>query len=160
MEIVLLILGFILLGVGLIGSVLPIIPGPPLSYIGLLLIKFSGYGDFSTIFLIIWAVIIVTITVLDYILPSLLTKKFGGSRFASVGAFLGLIIGIFYYPPWGMIIGTFIGALVGEVIHNRGDGFKALKAALGASLAFFVGTGAKLIITAIMLFYAIKLVIK
>jgi uncharacterized protein YqgC (DUF456 family) len=159
MGIVLIILGFALLVIGIIGSVVPMLPGPPLSFIGLLLVQWSGYGGFTSEFLWVWAGITALITVMDYILPSLLARKFGGSRFAAIGSFIGLVIGLIFFPPWGMIAGTFLGALAGELIHNRENTGQAFKTALGALLAFVVGTGAKLIAGAMMLFYAVKAVV-
>jgi len=155
MGIVLVILAFIFLLAGIIGAILPVLPGPPLSFIGLLLLQWSGYGNFTPTFLWIWAGITVLVTVLDYILPSMLAKRFGGSRSASIGSFVGLVIGIFIFPPWGMIIGPFFGALVGELIHNRNNKTQALKTAFGAFLAFIVGTGLKLIASSIMLYYGV-----
>jgi uncharacterized protein YqgC (DUF456 family) len=157
MEIVLVVLAFLLLAAGLVGAVIPALPGPPLSYIGLLVLQWSGYLGFSFTLLWIWAGITAVVTVMDYILPAIMTKQFGGSRAASIGSFLGLLVGIFFFPPWGMIVGPFIGAFIGELIHNRTtDGEAALKAALGAFLAFIVGTGAKLVVSSVMLYYAIK----
>jgi uncharacterized protein YqgC (DUF456 family) len=160
MEILLVILAFVLFVLGLLGAVLPVLPGPALSYMGLLLMKWSGYGGFSAAFLWAWAGITAAVTVIDYFLPSLMAKQFGGSRAAIIGSFLGLVAGIFFFPPWGMIAGPFFGALAGELIHNNGaKGKKALKVAFGAFLAFIVGTGAKLVISSLMLFYAIKALI-
>jgi len=159
MGIVLIILAFVLLIIGIIGAVVPGLPGLPLSFIGLLLVQWSGYGGFTSTFLWVWAGITVFITVMDYILPSLLARRFGGSRAAAIGSFVGLVVGIFFFPPWGMIAGTFLGALAGELIHNRENKAQALKAACGALLAFIAGTGAKLIAGSIMLFYAVKAVI-
>ena len=156
MEIVLVIIAFLLLVGGILGAVLPILPGPPLSYIGLLLMQWSGYGGFSIAFLVIWAAIAAAVTIMDYFLPAMLAKRFGGSRYAVVGSFLGLLAGIFIFPPFGMIAGPFLGALAGELIHNRKDGAAALKVAFGAFLAFIVGSGAKIIVSSIMLFFAIK----
>jgi uncharacterized protein YqgC (DUF456 family) len=156
MEIVFVVLAFTLLLAGILGAFVPGLPGPPLSYIGIMLLYSRGLGDFSSAFLWIWAGIVVVLTVMDYALPSLLTKKFGGSRAASIGAFLGLLAGIFIFPPWGILFGSFFGALVGELIHNRADGPNALKVALGAFLSFVVGSGAKLIASSLMLFYAIR----
>jgi len=190
MEIVLVILAFVFLIVGLLGSVVPVLPGPPLCYIGLLLLKWSGHGDFSIIFLVIWAVITIGVTVMDNILPAILTKKFGGSRKAMIGSILGLIIGMLFFAPVGLLVGPFLGAFIGEMINLRivekrkknemaklisaeteGEAYvynepyvsneqsnddKALKAALGAFLAFIVGTGAKLIICSLMIFFAVK----
>jgi len=156
MEIILLVLAFALLLAGFLGAVIPILPGPPLSYAGLLLLQWSGYGRFTSPFLWLWFGITVIVTVIDYILPSLLTKQFGGSRYASVGAFLGLLAGIFFFPPLGLIAGPFLGAFAGELIYNRANGLKAFIVALGAFFAFIVGTGAKLIVSGMMLFYAVK----
>ena len=156
MSILLLILAFIFLLAGLLGAVLPVLPGPPLSYAGLLLLQWSGYGGFTSVFLWIWAGITAVITVMDYILPSLLAKRFGGSRAAAIGSFAGLVIGIFVFPPWGMIAGPFFGAFAGELIHNSKDKAKAFKVALGAFLAFIAGSGAKLIASSLMIYYAVK----
>jgi len=160
MGIALIILAFILLLAGIIGAVVPVLPGPPLSFIGLLLLQWSGYGGFSTTFLWIWAGITVLITVMDYILPSLLVRRFGGSRAASIGSFVGLMIGIFFFPPWGIIAGSFFGALVGELIHNGNNKAQALKTAIGAFLAFITGSGIKLIASSIMLYYAVAYLIR
>ena len=160
MYIVLIILAFALLIAGIAGAVVPVLPGPPLSFMGLLLVKWSGYGGFTPAFLWVWAGITVFITVMDYILPSLLARRFGGSRFAAIGSFVGLVIGIFFFPPWGMIAGPFFGAFVGELIHNHTNKAQALKAAWGAFLAFIAGSGAKLIASSIMLFYAIKAILR
>jgi uncharacterized protein YqgC (DUF456 family) len=182
MEIVLAAVAFLFLLLGLLGSVVPALPGPPLSFIGLLLLKWSGYGNFSIAFLLLWGAIMAAVTVMDYILPALMTKKFGGSRAAVLGSVLGLIAGMLFFAPMGLLIGPFLGALAGELINNsikakrceissgetgsggagsaedNGGIAKALKAALGAFLAFIVGTGAKLIIGSLMIYYAVKAV--
>jgi len=155
MDIFLVVLAFLFLAAGLAGAVVPVLPGPPLSYAGLLLLRLSGHGDFSTTFLLVWAGIAAAVTLMDYILPSIMTKRFGGSRAASIGSFLGLLAGMFFFPPFGIILGPFLGAFIGELIHNPGGG-KALKAAFGAFVAFIAGSGAKLIVSGIMLFYAIR----
>jgi uncharacterized protein YqgC (DUF456 family) len=156
MKIALVILSFMLHIAGLLGAVIPVLPGPPLSFFALVVMQWSGYGNFSYAFLSLWAVVTVAVTVMDYFLPSVMTKQFGGSRSAAVGSFVGLLAGIFFFPPWGIIIGPFFGALAGELIHNRKNGAKAFKVALGAFLAFIVGSGAKLIASSLMLFYAIR----
>jgi len=156
MELVLVILAFILLAVGMLGAVLPVLPGPPLSYAGLLLLQWSGYGRFTFVFLLVWALITIVVTIMDYLLPSVMAKQFGGSRAASVGSFLGLVAGILFFPPVGMILGSFLGAFAGELLNNRANGIKAFVVALGAFFAFIVGTGAKLIVCFLMLFYAVR----
>ena len=156
MEILLIIFAFLLLAAGLLGAVIPGIPGPPLSFAGLLFVQWSGYGSFAAGFLWLWAAITVVVTLADYILPAWMARRFGGSRWAMIGSFLGLIAGIVFFPPIGLIIGPFLGALTGELIHNRSDSAKAIKVAFGAFLAFLLGTGIKLVISSIMIFYAIK----
>jgi uncharacterized protein YqgC (DUF456 family) len=170
MEIALVVSAFVLLLVGLLGTVVPIFPGPPLSYIGLLFLQWSGYGGFSTTFLLLWAALTIAVMVMDYFLPAWFTKRFGGSRIAVIGSVLGLIIGMIFFAPIGVIIGSFLGAFAGEMINHRfrrrtttldtdtsdTASNKALKAALGAFLAFILGTGAKLIISVLMIYYAIR----
>lgn len=155
MEIVLLILGSLLLLAGLVGSVLPVIPGPPLGYVGLLVLKWSGYADFSTRFLIVWAAIVVAVSLLDYFMPVWMTKLFGGSRAATTGSTVGLVVGIFVLPPWGMILFPFVGALVGELIYDSRNVGKAFKVAFGSFAAFIFGTGAKLAVSITMIAYAV-----
>ena len=159
MDFLLVIVAFILLGAGLLGAVIPVLPGPPLSYAGLLLMQWSGYGRFSVVFLVVWAGITLIVTVVDYFLPPLITKQFGGSRAASIGSILGLLAGIILIAPWGMIIGPFLGAYVGELIHNGANGIKAFKVAFGAFFAFIIGSGARLIVSSLMLFYAVKAIL-
>lgn len=145
----------LLLLVGLVGSILPVLPGPPLGYVGLLLLKWSGYADFSTNFLIIWALIVVAVTLLDYFLPVWMTRKFGGSRSATIGSTIGLIVGIFVLPPFGMILFPFLGALAGELMFDSENLGKAWRVAFGSFAAFIFGTGAKIAVSVIMIAYAI-----
>ena len=119
MEILLVIIAFLFLLAGLLGSVIPALPGPPLSYIGLILIKLSGYGNFSPAFLWIWAGITIVITIIDNLLPAWMTKKFGGSRLAVIGSVIGLIAGMLFFAPIGILTGPFLGALAGELINNQ-----------------------------------------
>ena len=154
-EIIIAIVAFLFLLTGLAGAIVPVLPGPPLSYAGLLLLQWSGYGGFTSGFLWLWAAITVVVTIGDYFLPTLMTRRFGGSRLATVGSILGLLIGLFFFPPIGLIIGPFLGALAGELIHNRTDSAKPFKVALGTFLAFIFSTGTKLIVSAVMLFYAV-----
>ena len=162
MEIVLVVVAFLFLLAGLLGSIVPAVPGPPLSFAGLLLLQWSGHGGFSPAFLWIWAGITVAVTVADNLLPAWMTKRFGGSRKAVIGSVVGLVVGMIFFAPVGILLGPFLGALAGELLHNRfqethaGGNVRALKVALGAFLAFILGTGAKLIVGALMIFYAVR----
>lgn len=140
---------------GLIGSILPVIPGPPLGYVGLLLLRWSGYADFSMRFLIVWAVVVVVVSLMDYFMPIWMTRRFGGSRSATVGSSVGLVVGLFVFPPWGMILFPFLGAMVGELINDSKNTNKAFRVACGSFAAFILGTGAKLAVSVIMIGYSL-----
>ena len=155
MDILLIVLGALFIISGVLGCVLPIIPGPPLSYIGLLLLHFTERYQFSSKFLIIWAIITVVVYVLDYLIPAWGTKKFGGSKRGVFGSIIGLVIGMFFFPPFGIIIGPFIGAVVGELTIGKDSG-AALKSGFGSFLGFLAGTLLKLIASGMMTWYFVK----
>ncbi len=155
MDYVLIALGIIFMISGILGCVLPIIPGPPLSYIGLLFLHFTEKYQFSTRFLIIWAIITVVVYVLDYVIPVWGTKKFGGSKRGVWGSVIGLVIGLFFFPPFGIIAGPFLGAVIGELSLGKDSGL-ALKSGLGSFLGFLAGTLLKLITSGIMTWYFFK----
>ena len=134
----------ILLLAGFLGTFVPILPGAPLAWAGLLAAHFSIYNDISILCLIITGVIAVLVSIADNIFPVTMTKKFGGSKYATTGATIGLIIG-FFTGPWGIILGPFLGALVGELINKEGRNEGVLKAAFGAFMGFLLGTGLKMI---------------
>jgi uncharacterized protein YqgC (DUF456 family) len=148
-------LGVILLLVGVIGCFIPALPGPPLAYVSLLLLQLTEEKPFSTKFLLIWALIVVLVTILDYAIPPYATKKLGGSRNGVVGSTVGIVFGLFIFPPWGIIIFPFLGALVGEVMAGR-EQKVALKAAFGSFLGFLSGVFLKLAVTAIIGYYFIQ----
>ena len=150
------ILAVILGIVGLVGCILPVLPGPPLSWAGLLLVYLTGPEGMTTGFLLFWLAVAVVVTVLDYVVPSWVTKKTGGSRAAARGTLVGLLIGLIFFPPWGMIAGSFLGALLAEVFVNGSDLNHSLKPAFGSFLGFLLSTGLKLTASGVMLFYIIK----
>lgn len=137
------ILGLICALVGVAGCVVPILPGTPICFVGMLLCQWAGAG-FSTDTLIVWAVVAVAVTLLDNFLPVLMTKRFGGSKAASRGAMVGIIVG-FFAGPIGIILGPFFGALIGELTHDGSDSARAFKVAFGSFAAFICGTGIKLV---------------
>ena len=150
MEIFLVTLGVLLMILGILGSFLPIIPGPLTSWFGILVLHFTEGVQLSNTFLIVTLVIDILIYVLDYIIPAIGTKRFGGSKEGMIGTTLGLVIGLITPIPFGIIIGPFIGALIGEMIH-RNDINKALKAAFGSFLGFIASTFLKFIVAIIYL---------
>ena len=139
MDVFLIVLGIILLIVGLIGCFLPVVPGPPLAYLALVALDFTGNIYFTWGQLLFWLLLVVIVQVADYVVPTLGVKKFGGSKYSSWGCLLGTLIGIFVFPPWGIIVGPFIGAFLGEVISGK-QAQQALKAGMGAFLGFLFGT--------------------
>jgi len=147
--------GALLMIVGLVGCVLPVIPGPPLSFIGLLLLHYTRYADFSFEFLLMFGCIAVIVTILDYIVPIWGTKKFGGSRTGMWGAAIGLVLGLIFLPPLGVIIGPFAGAVIGEALTGKKTE-KAFRAGLGSLLGLMMGIGLKLAASIAMTFYFIK----
>ena len=155
MDILLIVLGAVFIISGVLGCVLPIIPGPPLSYIGLLLLHFTERYQFSSKFLLIWAIITVVVYALDYLIPAWGTKKFGGSKRGVWGSIIGLVIGMFFFPPFGIIIGPFVGAVIGELTVGKDSG-AALKSGFGSFMGFLAGTLLKLIASGMMTWYFVK----
>ncbi|NTW24647.1 MAG: DUF456 domain-containing protein [Lentimicrobium sp.] len=151
-------LGVVLTISGIAGCILPFIPGPPLSYIALLTLLVIDKNEFSARFLGIWLVITIAVTLLDYYVPVWGTKKFGGSSKGIWGATIGLIAGLFLFPPFGLIAGPFIGAFIGELIGGK-DTQAALRSGFGSFVGFLAGTIMKLTISIIMAFYFFRAII-
>ncbi|WP_340064959.1 DUF456 domain-containing protein [Ascidiimonas aurantiaca] len=148
MDIFLLVLGFLLMCLGLLGSFLPILPGPPVSWLGLLMIHLTSVVPMNWWFLGITLFVAIAIFILDYIIPAMGTKKFGGSKAGMIGTTIGLIVGILAPIPFGIIIGPFVGALIGE-FYNKADSAVAIKAAFGSFLGFLASTFMKFIVASI-----------
>jgi len=153
-DYILLILGILLMVLGIIGCLVPVLPGPPFSFLGLILLHFTRFGHFTNNELIAFGVIAVVITVLDYVVPVWGTKKFGGSKYGTRGATVGLVVGLFL-GPLGMVLGPLIGAFIGEMIFKDDINY-ALKAGFGSLIGFLTGIGLKLAASFIMTFYFIK----
>ena len=164
MDIVLIILGALCLLAGLVGCVAPVLPGVPLSYLGLLLLHWTDRAQFTWQFLTIWAVIVVVIQVLDYLIPAWGTKKFGGTKYGVWGSTIGLFAG-FFLGPLGIIIGPFVGAVLGELIYfnrhpqaipaqDKKTRFnRALRAGFGSFIGLLAGTLIKVICCGVMIAY-------
>lgn len=140
MDIVLLILGFICMIVGIFGSFLPVLPGLSCCWVGLLLLYLTKAVDNNYWMLGITLIVTIIITILDYIIPSKGTKKFGGSTYGVWGTNIGLIVGILAPIPFGVIIGPFVGAFIGELIFDSTNHKRALKAATGSLLGFLASS--------------------
>ena len=170
MDILLIVLGAICLLLGLIGCVAPVLPGVPLSYLGLLLLHFTDRVQFSWQFLVVWGVVVVVIQILDYFIPAWGTKKFGGTKYGVWGSTIGLFVGLFM-GPLGIVIGPFIGAVLGELIYfnrhpqttlseteqNKNSNFnRALRAGFGSFIGLLTGTLIKVICCGVMIAYFVK----
>lgn len=167
MDILLIVLGAICLLLGLVGCVAPVVPGVPLSYLGLLLLHWTERVQFSWQFLVVWGVVVVVIQILDYFIPAWGTKKFGGTKYGVWGSTIGLFAG-FLMGPLGIIIGPFVGAVVGELIYfNRhpqntigqpkNTNFnRALRAGFGSFVGLLAGTLVKVICCSVMIAYFVK----
>jgi uncharacterized protein YqgC (DUF456 family) len=138
---------------GLLGAILPILPGTVLSFVGLLCAYFTTTSALSEGQLWMWGVISVIIIILDYILPAYFSKLFGGSKAGIWGATIGVVVGMFTMGPLGIILGPFVGAVAGEMLHQKQTLDKAIVVGAGSLLSFFVGTGIKLIAGGFMMYY-------
>ncbi|MDF1576183.1 MAG: DUF456 domain-containing protein [Bacteroidales bacterium] len=160
MDLTLAVLGTALVLTGFLGSVLPVIPGPPISWAGLLLLKWTDYihdhgaAYENTLWILLFFVILVT--VLDYVVPIMGTKKYGGSKRGVWGATIGVVVGLFFGPP-GIIIGPFLGAYIGEISTGKKEK-EALRAAWGSFMGFLLGVGLKLMVCGTILFFYIRFI--
>lgn len=149
--------------VGILGSVLPVLPGPPIGYAGMLLLYLWGgehiREDITGTVMTVMLIVTIVVVILDYIVPAYFTKLTGGSKSAARASMVGMIIGIIFFPPVGMIVGAFVGALLAEMIVEGKQLSHSLKAALGSFLGFLAGTGLKLIASGIILYYIIAAII-
>lgn len=155
MEVFWAILAVLFTVLGAVGCIVPVLPGVVLSYAGLLCAFFREGSTLSPTLLWIWLAVVAVVSLVDYFLPAYMTKIFGGSRPATLGATIGAIAG-FLFGPVGIIAGPFIGALVGELMNNRNDLNRAIKVGLGSFLSFIVGTGIKLLAASGMLIYVCR----
>ena len=157
MEILLIIIGVVCLIVGLAGCILPMLPGPPVAYAALILLHLTSEAEFSAFQLTVWLILVILSQLLDYVIPMLGSKYTGGSQWGARGCLLGTIIGLFFMP-WGIIMGPFLGAVIGEMLGGR-DLDHALKAGFGSLIGFLFGTLAKLIVSFYFLIKAIAAVV-
>lgn len=158
MDIFLIILGIICLIVGLAGCILPMLPGPPVAYVGILFLHFTEQVQFTTSQLLIWLLLVILVQVIDYFIPMLGTKKLGGTKWGTWGCLIGTFLGIFLFPPWGIIIGPFAGAVIGELLGGK-ETQHALRAGFGAFVGFMLGTIMKFMLCGWFIFVFIRALI-
>ena len=152
MDLFLLVLGLILCLIGIIGSFLPIIPGPVTSWLGILLLNLTSVVEFNLNFVLITLTVAISVGILDYLIPVLGVKKLGGTRSGQIGTTLGLIIALIILGPIGIIIGPFAGALLGE-ISTKKSFQDSIKPAFGAFIGVIAGSVIKFLISLSFLFF-------
>ncbi len=157
MNFLIIILGLIFLFLGILGSFIPIIPGPITSWLGFIVLKISNIGSISNTFLIITFLIAFIILLIDYIIPILGVKKIGGSKKGILGAALGTISGFLLLGPLGLLIGSFLGALLGELINGTNIRL-SIKSGIGSLIGFITGVFLKLSISLIYLVLFVKII--
>ena len=157
MDILLLVLGFILMLTGILGSFLPVLPGTPVSWVGLLLLYLTKAVPDDWWFLGITLVVALVVFAMDYIIPAMGTRKFGGTRSGMIGTTIGLVVAIFFpvLGILGIVIWPFLGAFIGELL-NKADQKSALKAAFGSFIGFLTGTFLKFVVTVVFLGFFIS----
>ena len=153
MDWILIVISALLVIGGVAGAILPALPGPLLGFTALALLQVGGLANFSTGFLIGMALLALAVTTIDFIVPAWGTRKLGGSRAGIHGATIGLLVGLFLFPPFGILFGPPLGAISGELLFHRDGLARALRSGLGSFLGFLAGTGLKLAAGVLMAYY-------
>lgn len=151
LDIILCVASVICLLAGLVGCVLPALPGPPLAYLGMVALHFTSRAQFPTTELVFWLLAALVATAADTILPVLGNKQFGGGKHGTWGCALGVMAGFFLFPPWGLLLCPLLGAFIGEIASGKKSP-AAMRAALGAFLGFLLGTVAKAVVCGLIIF--------
>jgi len=148
MDIFLLIIAALLILVGIIGCIVPGLPGVPLAYAGLWIAQAAERIDFSWQMLLVWGIVTIVVSILDYIVPAWGTKQFGGTKYGVWGSTIGVFAGLFF-GALGVIIGPLVGAVLGELIGGK-EINEALKAGWGSFIGLLFGTIIKLVCCGLM----------
>ena len=151
----------ILLIVGVLGTFLPVLPGLILSFAGLLLYKFGTHTELSIAYIWIFGILTLLSTILNYVIPAKTNKKYGGTRWGSIGSVIGTFAGMIFIPlPFGFLIGMFLGVFVGELLHDQKDKKKAWNSTKGAFIGFLYGTGFSFVVGLAMFLVVIYDIVK
>lgn len=150
MEAFLLILALVFLVAGIIFAVLPPLPGPILGYVAVLFTHFSApENSFSTFWLVFFALMTAGVTILDFLMPAVATRRFGGTRAGMWGGLIGTVVGVIAPIPFGIIIGPLLGAIIGDLIGGN-QIQAAMKSGFASFVGFVIATGLKVIATVVM----------
>ena len=152
MDILLISVSIILVLIGIIGSIVPIIPGPPITFCGLLLAHFTSNNPFTAKLLIILCALTILSTVIDNALPIYATKKFNGSKKGIWGSAIGLIVGLFFFPPFGIVFGPMLGAFIGEILDGKSAN-NSVKPAVGSLIGFLSSIFLRFGLSVVMAYY-------
>jgi uncharacterized protein len=152
LETVWIVIGALFILAGIIGAFVPVVPGPPLSYIGLLILHFTQGYLFGWGFLVFWGFIVALAVTLDSFIPAEGTRRMGGSKTGILGTFIGLAVGVVFFPPMGIIIGPIVGAFAGELVAGKRTG-SAMKAAMGSFVGFLISLVLKVGVAVILAYY-------
>jgi uncharacterized protein YqgC (DUF456 family) len=148
-ELAILLIGLLLNGFGILGCIMPALPGPIISWCSLLLFFLLPVGGIGTAILLITGILMLIVSALDYVIPVLGARKFGSSKQGVWGGTIGIVVGLFFVP-WGILIGPLLGTVIGDLMAG-GTFAKALNSGLGSLLGFMVGTSIKLIYCIVVL---------
>jgi uncharacterized protein YqgC (DUF456 family) len=156
LEITVIIIGSILIFLGLAGSLLPFLPGPPLSFIGLLLLALvrAFSSPLTPTLIIVMGLLTAAAAAADHIIPVWGARRYGASKWGLWGSVAGMVIGIFF-SPWGMLLGGLVGAVVAEWLASREAG-QALRAGWGVIVGALLGTVLKLALSGVMAYYFVR----
>jgi len=157
MDIFLLIIGLAFVLIGIVGSVLPVIPGPPIGWVGLLLLYLTKAVPMDYWVIGITLFLAILVSILDYVVPAIGTKKFGGTKYGMWGTTIGLVVGFLIPIPLGFLIGSVVGAFIGEMLYDSKDTNRATKAAVGSFIGFVGSTFLKLVVTFGYLIWFVKI---
>lgn len=151
MTILIIVFSIILLILGVIGSILPIVPGPPLSFVGLLLLHLFTPFVMQEDYLFLFGIAAALITFLDYWLQVYSVKIFGGGKASTIGVIIGILVGVFIFPPVGVLVGPFLGAYIGAIVESDFDLVKSFKIAFGSLIGFLGGTILKFVYSIVVI---------
>ncbi len=137
--------------VGLAGTILPMLPGTPLIFVGMLVYGYmTGFVTLDFHFFLLQGLATSLTFVTDYVVTALGTKKYGGSKQAVAGTIIGSVFGAVALGPVGLILGCFLGAMAAELLSGKQPD-QAIKAGVGALVGFVGAVVIKLIIAAVMI---------
>ena len=156
MDIILFVSGLILCLIGITGSFVPVIPGPFISWLAILIINLTDAVEFNLNFVLITLSVAVAIGLIDYLIPIIGVKKLGGTKSGQVGTFVGLVLAIIMIGPFGILVGPFIGALIGEMASKKSFS-DSLKPAFGSLVGVVAGSMIKLCLTLSYLFFYLNI---